>query len=1227
MTALRIDSRSTVSRTQPGGQGPHQPAPKPRTPWLLAALTAVALTSPAMAQSQFVRGDCNRDGQVDIADPVLLLGVLFPPSGNPTIPGCLDACDANDDEFVDVADPITMLTYLFAGGSIQPPFPNCGADVTAPPIGPTLGCLMFPCGPSNDRPDHPILAPHSALTNQNDITISGIAVDADTVEVITSDLTVLTTPVNPADSTWSLSIPLVSNFSNRLFFAALAGAQRSAIVSTEVTVDTVPPVILVSLPQPGFTTIDPTVSIVGQVLDNLSGSTGITVNVVGAASTVLTNLGSSTSFVGSLVPLLGPPPSTTTVVITATDAAGNTATATVDVMQLAPNPLLPTLHALLGGQLQTGQVDEELTQPLEVEVLAANGLPLVGQQVTFAVTRGSGSLAASSTVGAGSTPLSASTDENGIASVFWTLGSDSGNQRVEAVSTGVQGRAIFVANALSGPAQRIVLVSGNQQIGETGTPMLQPFKVRVLDEMNNAAGAGVSVTFQSVLGDGNFGGSPSFVTTTDTSGMACAQFEFGGVGNHAVTATFAGNIGLPELFTARAVARDPIAATRFVGVVLEGSEAPLGGAFVTLNVANNIFTTTTNADGEFAFENLTIAGVAVLHVNGSTINLVASNPINPLAPWTYPNLEYTVLVVPQATMSLPFPVYLPRMIAANQRSYSIAVPTVLEIAGMTGLQLTIAPGSMTIGGVPAPHGTAVSINLVQTDSIPMPAPDGTMPGAAFTMQPSNAHFDPPIQLCYPNVDALEPGRRVDILSFDHDTARFETVGFAQVTSDGAYVKSDPGSDLPSGGWHFPRRPAPLAIISGTSALGLTADCEVSIGNQVARTNPDGSFTLPYRVLDTTNGDWICVQIVCPGTPITYYSSATFLVEPQMSYVVSSVTQTPGAIITPASVRFLPETATLSSVGATTVFTIGQPNSLVFVADVAGSPFGYNTHLESAFTSSNPAIASVDDQGVVTAHSHGVAIITGRNTGAVATAVVTVTVPTISTVSGRCVDIGGSPLVGISVTADEAQFSSSVTTGQDGEFTFANTPGDVRGLLVQANYTDGNGCQASADRFVTLTPGNVDVGTMTLECVPSRYEFIPQSSGTDSASIDILLDNFVDVCGGYSFALCFDNSMMDYTLVQDLVLPFGVPSDFFAPNPQASGADMGCIFDVFQAYQLPMGLDRPLCRWTFDKITSVTSIDIPVAVCDNGTTPTVIIIPPGASHEVQNHVIGAVSFGP
>lgn len=81
----------------------------------------------------FIRGDVNADGNVDIGDPVAVLGYLF--GGSPA-PPCLDAGDVNDDGTVNVADAVYDLTYLFSMGAAPlPPFPTPGPDPTLDAVG------------------------------------------------------------------------------------------------------------------------------------------------------------------------------------------------------------------------------------------------------------------------------------------------------------------------------------------------------------------------------------------------------------------------------------------------------------------------------------------------------------------------------------------------------------------------------------------------------------------------------------------------------------------------------------------------------------------------------------------------------------------------------------------------------------------------------------------------------------------------------------------------------------------------------------------------------------------------------------------------------------------------------------------------------------------------------------------------------------------------------------
>ncbi|MFN0057134.1 MAG: dockerin type I repeat-containing protein [Planctomycetota bacterium] len=90
---------------------------------------ALVLTSTGRVSAvDFIRGDANNDGEVDLADASRIVGHLSGVAPN----ACLDAMDVNDDGQVDVGDLTTLYIYLFAFGPRPAmPFPECGNDDTA----------------------------------------------------------------------------------------------------------------------------------------------------------------------------------------------------------------------------------------------------------------------------------------------------------------------------------------------------------------------------------------------------------------------------------------------------------------------------------------------------------------------------------------------------------------------------------------------------------------------------------------------------------------------------------------------------------------------------------------------------------------------------------------------------------------------------------------------------------------------------------------------------------------------------------------------------------------------------------------------------------------------------------------------------------------------------------------------------------------------------------------
>ena len=88
----------------------------------------------------FLRGDCNDDGEINIADPVCILNWLF--GGNAAV-GCKAALNTNGDAVVNITDAVSLLDFLFGGGSAPAaPFPDCGPSLL--PAAVELGCASPP---------------------------------------------------------------------------------------------------------------------------------------------------------------------------------------------------------------------------------------------------------------------------------------------------------------------------------------------------------------------------------------------------------------------------------------------------------------------------------------------------------------------------------------------------------------------------------------------------------------------------------------------------------------------------------------------------------------------------------------------------------------------------------------------------------------------------------------------------------------------------------------------------------------------------------------------------------------------------------------------------------------------------------------------------------------------------------------------------------------------------
>jgi len=91
----------------------------------------------------FIRGDANNDGSVDLSDTIAIINHVH--NGAP-IPAPQDRADVNDNEFITMADAYHCQANLSCAGNpaIPSPFPNPGPDATPDTPCDGLGCATYP---------------------------------------------------------------------------------------------------------------------------------------------------------------------------------------------------------------------------------------------------------------------------------------------------------------------------------------------------------------------------------------------------------------------------------------------------------------------------------------------------------------------------------------------------------------------------------------------------------------------------------------------------------------------------------------------------------------------------------------------------------------------------------------------------------------------------------------------------------------------------------------------------------------------------------------------------------------------------------------------------------------------------------------------------------------------------------------------------------------------------
>jgi hypothetical protein len=699
----------------------------------------------------------------------------------------------------------------------------------------------------------------------------------------TATVTVNSVQAAVVNGHFSVALPLAEG-PNVITASATSSVGAVGTASTQVTLDTTPPHVTITSPPDQFVTSDSSISVAGNVNDIVVGTVNseqaqVTVN--GATAQV-----ANRTFLAVNVPLVI---GTNVIQAVGRDRVGNAATTQIVVTrQTSTQPQI----RLISGNNQTAAVGAVVAAPLVVAVTDSVGNPVPNKPVIFKVTQNDGMVNVGGAGGAPAPTVIATTDAQGQAQVQWKLGmrAGAGGNSLDAYSVGFSGTAIFTATGTQGPAGKIVVDTGNDQIGAVGQSLAKPLIAVVVDSGNNRLG-GVPVTFTVKEGGGAFDGQPSFTVNTDSDGRAAATLTLGlqeGNANNLVDVNFPSNTGFPASFTASGrAAGDPLNTT-ISGVVLDNSNVPIPGVTIravltnTLNsnssIVQSVAAVQTNAQGQFSIAQAPVGFVKLL-VDGSTAQ----------RPGAYPTLDYDLVTVAGQANTLPMPIYLLALSADNQLCVT---PTTgggtLTVPEAPGFSLTFAPGQVTFPG--GSKTGCVSVTVVHGDKVPMVPGFGQQPRFIVTIQPAGAIFSPPAAITLPNVDGLRPRAVTEMYSFDHDIGSFVAIGTGTVSDDGRVIRSNPGVGVLKAGWHCGGDP------NQTGSAATCPECKKCVGascdnDDTANCDDNNQCT---SATGTSVGPDKCQGGSCQGKTINFDEHAVTVSE-EVSVPSSIVEKIDGAL--------------------------------------------------------------------------------------------------------------------------------------------------------------------------------------------------------------------------------------------------------------------------------------------------------------------------------------------
>jgi hypothetical protein len=218
----------------------------------------------------------------------------------------------------------------------------------------------------------------------------------------------------------------------------------------------------------------------------------------------------------------------------------------ISAIALASEPA--SIERIAGNQ-QIGQVNSALADSFKVLIRDDEGRPIPGLVVEFSVVEGSGSFLPTRLI---------KTDNDGIATVLFKTGYQTGNHRIRAQVNGLDQQAFFDVVVQQEPQIRLKRVSGNQQNSRPGLVLEEKLVVQAFDAFDRPL-EGIELTFAVTSGGGAI--LESHPVETDNQGLARATWRLGNLGEQNVQVSPVNMSAEPVLFEATLINGYPVLET------------------------------------------------------------------------------------------------------------------------------------------------------------------------------------------------------------------------------------------------------------------------------------------------------------------------------------------------------------------------------------------------------------------------------------------------------------------------------------------------------------------------------------------------------------------------------------------------------------------------------------------------------------------------------------------